>query len=43
MGTTKSGRRLHVHVSLPPGVKIITVYEPSSAEWESGFRKRKVR
>jgi hypothetical protein len=43
MGVTSSGRVLHVHISYPPTVKIITVYEPSSDEWEDGFRKRKAR
>ena len=32
-GRTKKGRNLHVQVSLPPTVIIITVYEPESSEW----------
>ena len=32
-GSTKKGRNLHVQVSLPPTVIIITVYEPKSSEW----------
>ena len=32
-GRTKKGRNLHVQVSLPPIVIIITVYEPESSEW----------
>ena len=32
-GRTKKGRNLHVQVSLPPTVVIITVYEPESSEW----------
>jgi crotonobetainyl-CoA:carnitine CoA-transferase CaiB-like acyl-CoA transferase len=29
----KAGRGLHVHVSLPPKVVIITTYEPDPKEW----------
>jgi hypothetical protein len=32
-GQTRPGRNLHVHVSLPPAVVIITVYEPDIKEW----------
>jgi len=32
-GQTPSGRSLHVQVSLPPKVVVITVYEPESEEW----------
>lgn len=32
-GMTKKGKSLHVQVSLPPTVIIITVYEPDSSEW----------
>ena len=32
-GKTKTGRDLHVHVSLPPKVVIITTYEPDPKEW----------
>ena len=32
-GKTKSGRDLHIQVSLPPIVVIITVYEPDPEEW----------
>lgn len=32
-GQTLSGRSLHVQVSLPPKVIVITVYEPESEEW----------
>jgi len=31
-GKTKKGRNLHIQVSLPPTVIIITVYEPESSE-----------
>jgi hypothetical protein len=32
-GKTENGRALHVQVSLPPLVVIITVYEPDPEEW----------
>jgi hypothetical protein len=32
-GKTEIGRDLHVQVSLPPMVVIITVYEPDPEEW----------
>jgi hypothetical protein len=32
-GKTKAGRNLHVQLSLPPPVVIITVYEPAETEW----------
>lgn len=32
-GKTKAGRDLHVQLSLPPSVVIITVYEPEETEW----------
>jgi hypothetical protein len=32
-GKTQTGRDLHVHVSLPPKVVIITTYEPDTKEW----------
>jgi len=32
-GKTKSGRDLHVQLSLPPSVVIITTYGPEKAEW----------
>ena len=32
-GKTKKGKNLHVQISLPPTVIIITVYEPDSSEW----------
>lgn len=32
-GKTKKGRDLHVQVSLPPNVVIITIYEPDPSEW----------
>lgn len=41
MGATQAGRVLHLQVSYLPGVKIITVYEASSDEWESDWKTRK--
>ena len=32
-GETNDGRNLHVQVSLPPTVVIITTYEPDNSEW----------
>lgn len=32
-GVSKAGRHLHVQVSLPPVVIVITVYEPDASEW----------
>ena len=32
-GKTKGGRNLHVQVSLPPRVVVITTYEPNPLEW----------
>ncbi|MEW6448806.1 MAG: DUF4258 domain-containing protein [Bacillota bacterium] len=32
-GKTKEGRDLHVQVSLPPVVVVITTYEPDPEEW----------
>ena len=32
-GKTKAGRDLHVQISLPPVVVVITVYEPDLGEW----------
>lgn len=32
-GKTEKGRDLHVHITLPPNVVIITTYEPDSGEW----------
>ena len=32
-GRTKAGRKLHVQLSLPPAVVVVTVYEPEEAEW----------
>ncbi len=32
-GRTKSSRQLHVQLSVPPTVVIITAYEPDESEW----------
>jgi hypothetical protein len=32
-GRTKSSRNLHVQLSIPPTVVIITAYEPAESEW----------
>ncbi len=40
LGKTKTGRVLHIQLSLPPSVVIITVYEPDPKEWID-FRKRR--
>lgn len=32
-GRTMVGRPLHIQVSLPPNVKIVTAYEPDPEEW----------
>lgn len=32
-GKTKAGRELHVQVSLPPKVVVITTYTPDPEEW----------
>jgi hypothetical protein len=34
-GMSKSGRHLHVHISVPPKVVVITTYEPDPAEWDN--------
>lgn len=39
-GITKGGRALHIQVSYPPEVKVITVYEPSPDEWDESLRIR---
>ncbi len=43
LGYTQAGRVLHVQVSYPPAVKVITVYEPASDQWDETFRVRKSR
>ncbi len=41
MGLTEAGRALHIQVSYPPTVKVITVYVPSPDQWDEDFRVRK--
>ena len=41
-GYSATNRPLHIQVSYPPNVKIITVYEPSLDEWETDLKTRKV-
>lgn len=41
LGKTEAGRSLHVQVSYPPGVKVITVYEPSLESWQDDLKTRK--
>ena len=41
MGFTQSGRVLHVQISYPPNVKVITVYEPSPDDWEPDWQTRR--
>ncbi|MBI4287932.1 MAG: DUF4258 domain-containing protein [Chloroflexi bacterium] len=33
LGKTARGRSLHVHCSYPPGIAIITSYQPELADW----------
>ncbi|MDP3767744.1 MAG: DUF4258 domain-containing protein [Dehalococcoidia bacterium] len=39
-GLTKRGRMLHVQVSYPPEVAVITAYEPDLEKWIDGRRRR---
>ena len=32
-GKSDAGRNLHIHISFPPAVVIITVYDPDPKEW----------
>ena len=32
-GMSKAGRHLHVQLSLPPAVTVITAYDPNENEW----------
>jgi hypothetical protein len=42
LGYTATQRALHIQVSYPPHIKIITVYEPSVDEWEEDLKTRKM-
>jgi hypothetical protein len=39
-GRTEAGRILHIQVSLPPAVVVVTAYEPDSEEWINGRNRR---
>lgn len=39
-GKTKKGRDLHVQISNPPTVMVITTYEPHPKEWIDGKIRR---
>ena len=39
-GKTQRGRELHVQVSYPPTVVVITIYEPDPKEWINGKVRR---
>ncbi|MBL8131020.1 MAG: DUF4258 domain-containing protein [Anaerolineae bacterium] len=41
LGVTKTGRMLHVQVSYPESIKVITIYEPSPEDWDADGRTRK--
>jgi hypothetical protein len=41
-GVSKAGKRLHVQLSSPPAVTVITVYEPDEAEWMD-YRVRRTK
>jgi hypothetical protein len=41
LGATENDRILHVQLSYPPQVKVITLYEPSPQEWEADWKTRK--
>jgi hypothetical protein len=41
LGVTQNGRVLHIHVSYPPDVKVITVYQPAPEAWETDWKTRK--
>ena len=41
LGTTNAERVLHIQVSYPPNVKVITIYVPSSDKWENDWKTRK--
>ena len=41
-GKTAAGEPIHVCISLPPLVKVITVYRPDPMKWTDDFRKRRL-
>jgi len=40
-GRTADGRVLHVQCSLPPRVRVVTLYEPDPQEWVDGRTRKK--
>lgn len=40
-GKTNHGRDLHIQLSLPPDIVIITTYEPDSDEWIDCVERKK--
>lgn len=40
-GKTRKGRDLHIQISFPPRVVIVTLYEPNSEEWIDQRTRRK--
>jgi hypothetical protein len=41
-GVSKAGRHLHVQVSVPPAVTVITAYDADATEW-IGYRVRRTK
>jgi len=41
-GTSKVGRHLHIQLSLPPSVVVITAYDPDETEWIN-YRVRRTK
>lgn len=41
-GKTRDGRHLHVQLSLPPDVVIITAYDPGESDWID-YRSRRTK
>jgi len=39
LGMTKGGRPIHVQITYPPEIAVVTVYEPRAEEWMD-WRKR---
>lgn len=40
-GSNSDGRILHIQVSYPPTVTIITMYEPAADRWQSDLKTRR--
>jgi Domain of unknown function (DUF4258) len=41
-GVSKAGRHLHMQLSLPPAVTVITAYDPDASEWID-YRVRRIK